>query len=431
MTTRLATIALASILLALPAPVRAEGGRHIAVEPAATLLLPYFEVALPKKPNGKQKGVNTLFTINNHDATAILTHVTIWSDLGVPVLVFDVYLTGYDSETIDLFEVIHGRLPQTASVGQDPGEVEISPQGPISQDINFASCNGGVLPPAVLPAGSVEHLRASLTGQPSPLFANNCLGRDYQEKKPIARGFVTVDTVNACSLLFPSDPGYLGGGGFTTFQNAMFGEWYITDKKGVYGDNLVAIRADQTEFVPGDYTFYSRFVADTAIDGRQPLATSWAGRYSNDPKDRLFPGGTEVIAWRDPKRPQAAFSCAVPPPFFPMVQQQIVAFDDEEQVEGLELPAVPPLPPGVVVPFPGVAQKLSVGDEQLPVTFPRGFLIMDLSTVVVGQTTNTVDPLAAQSFVTFVHANRKHRMAVRGTALDDANNADHVILPVP
>src|SRR5688572_21850617 len=176
MTKRLATIALASILVALPAPIRAEGGRHIAVEPAATLLLPYFEVALPKKPNGKQKGVNTRFTINNADATAILAHVTIWSDLAVPVLVFDVYLTGYDSETIDLFEVIHGRLPQTASVGQDPGD-EISPHGPVSQDINFASCNiAGGLPPGVLPEGSVEHLRASLTGQPSPLFGNNCLG---------------------------------------------------------------------------------------------------------------------------------------------------------------------------------------------------------------------------------------------------------------
>jgi hypothetical protein len=428
MTKRLATIALASILVALPAPIRAEGGRHIAVEPAATLLLPYFEVALPKKPNGKQKGVNTRFTINNADATAILAHVTIWSDLAVPVLVFDVYLTGYDSETIDLFEVIHGRLPQTASVGQDPGD-EISPHGPVSQDINFASCNSAGLPPAVLPEGSVEHLRASLTGQPSPLFGNNCLGHDYAEKKPLARGFVTVDTVNQCSLVFPSDPGYLGI--IPTFQNYMFGEWYITDKKGVYGDNLVAIRADPTEFVPGDYTFYSRYVADTAIDGRHPLATSWAGRYSNDPKDPLFPGGTEVIAWRDPKLPQNAFNCSVPPPFYPMAQQQVVAFDDEENVEGLEIPAVPPIPPGIILPFPGVTQKIAVGDEQLPVTFPRGFLIMDLSTTVVGQTTNAVDPLAAQSFVTMVHANKKHRMAVRGTALDDANNADHIIIPVP
>jgi hypothetical protein len=419
-------LALASLLA--PEALRAEGGRHIAVEPASTLLLPYFEVALPKKPNGKQKGVNTFFTINNAEATAILTHVTIWSDLSVPVLNFDVYLTGYDSQTIDLFEVIHGRLPQTASAGQDQGAVEISPQGFASQDINFASCTG-TLPPADLPAGSVEHLRAALTGQPSALFGNDCLGRDYQEKKPIARGYVTVDVVNACSSLFPTTPGYLGI--FTTDQNYMFGEWYIVDKKGVYGDNLVAVRSDATEFVPGDYTFYSRLVNDTAVDHRQPLATSWAGRFANDPKDPMFPGGTEVIAWRDVKVVQNAFDCAAPPPFFPLVQEQIVAFDDEEQVEGLEIPAVPPLPPEVIVPFPGAAQKIAVGDEQLPVTFPRGFLVMNLNTVVAGQTTNVGDPAASQNFVTMVHANRKHRMAVRGTALDDANNAEHTIIPAP
>jgi hypothetical protein len=429
MTTRIGTIALVLGALAMPAPLRAEGGRHIAVEPAATLLLPYFEVALPKKPNGKQKGVNTLFTINNAEAFAVLAHVTIWSDLSVPVFIFDVYLTGYDAITIDLFEVIHGRLPQTASVGQDQGQEEISPQGPISQDINFASCNGDAgLPPAALPAGSVEHLRASLTGQPSPLFGDLCLGRDYEEKKPIARGFVTIDTVNSCSLLFPDQPGYLGI--TTTDQNNLFGEWYMTDKKSVYGDNLVAVRADATEFVAGDYTFYSRFVADTATDHRQPLATNFTGRFANDPKDPLFPGGTEVIVWRDVKKPQGAFNCSTTPTFFPLLQEQIVAFDDEEQVEGLEIPAVPPLPPGVIVPFPGAAQRAAVGSPDLPVTFPRGFLRLNLNTILVDQTTNAGDPAAAQNSVTMVHSTRKHRMALRATALDDANNARHEILPV-
>ena len=47
-------------------------------------------------------------------------------------------------------------------------------------------------------------MRASLTGQPSPLFGNLCVGRDYGEKKPVARGYVTVDVVNHCSLVFPN-----------------------------------------------------------------------------------------------------------------------------------------------------------------------------------------------------------------------------------
>jgi hypothetical protein len=81
--------------------------------PAATLLLPYFEVDIVD-PNG----VNTLFSINNASATAVLAHVTVWSDQSVPVLDFDVYLTGYDVQMINLRDIfVNGNLPRTASVG--------------------------------------------------------------------------------------------------------------------------------------------------------------------------------------------------------------------------------------------------------------------------------------------------------------------------
>ena len=47
-------------------------------------------------------------SINNASATAVLAHVTVWSDWSVPVLDFDVYLTGYDVQTINLREVLLG-----------------------------------------------------------------------------------------------------------------------------------------------------------------------------------------------------------------------------------------------------------------------------------------------------------------------------------
>ncbi|HYX23107.1 MAG TPA: hypothetical protein VFC23_03055, partial [Thermoanaerobaculia bacterium] len=100
--------------------------------PAATLLLPYFEVDL-NNPNG----LTTLFSINNASATAVLAHVTVWSDLSVPVLDFNVYLTGYDVQTINLRDLLAGSVPVTASLGQDPTD-KISPKGPKSQDVNFA-----------------------------------------------------------------------------------------------------------------------------------------------------------------------------------------------------------------------------------------------------------------------------------------------------
>ncbi|HEY4565398.1 MAG TPA: hypothetical protein VIJ36_20650, partial [Thermoanaerobaculia bacterium] len=58
--------------------------------PAATLLLPYFEV-----DPGNSNGITTLLTIRNAAADPVVAHLTFWSNLSVPVLDFDVYLTGY------------------------------------------------------------------------------------------------------------------------------------------------------------------------------------------------------------------------------------------------------------------------------------------------------------------------------------------------
>ena len=108
---------------------------------------------------------NTLFTVNNASATAILAHVTIWSDLAVPVFAFNVYLTGYDAQPFDLRQVLLGTVPTTASAGQDPQDTR-SPKGILSQDINFASCTGQLPPPSAAPIYP-PYLRAALTGGPS------------------------------------------------------------------------------------------------------------------------------------------------------------------------------------------------------------------------------------------------------------------------
>src|SRR5262245_38450437 len=128
------TIGLALLsLVALCGPAVAEVGTIDAV-PAATLLLPYFECELDANLVPATGGVKTLFSINNASATAVLAHVTLWTDESIPTLDFDVYLTGYDVQTINVCDIFNGNLPVTASVGQDPKDT-ISPQGPLSQDI--------------------------------------------------------------------------------------------------------------------------------------------------------------------------------------------------------------------------------------------------------------------------------------------------------
>ena len=171
-----AALGVAACLLGMAIASSAEAAtlRKTAAEPAATLLLPYFEQDL-----SRPKGPTTVFSVNNASSQAVLAHVTLWSDLSVPILDFNIYLTGYDVQTINLRDIlVNGLLPRTASDGQDPTDT-ISPQGPFSQDINFASCTGQ-LPPPPLPAIFIQHLQTSLTGKPSPILGNLCAGRNLR-----------------------------------------------------------------------------------------------------------------------------------------------------------------------------------------------------------------------------------------------------------
>jgi hypothetical protein len=127
--------------------------------PAATLLLPYFEVDTAD-PNGR----TTLMAINNASARATLAHVVLWTDLGIPTLSFDIYLTGYDVQSINLRDIFAGHLPQTADHGHDPADI-LSPKGRLSQDISIPSC--GSLPAADLSSPLVDHLRRAHAGEPS------------------------------------------------------------------------------------------------------------------------------------------------------------------------------------------------------------------------------------------------------------------------
>jgi hypothetical protein len=427
----------AAVAAADAGPVAAElvpTAARVANEPAATLLLPYFEVELPKKIGGKRPGITTLFSINNASATAVLAHVTIWSDLAVPVTAFNVYLTGYDVQVIDLFQVLNGHLPRTASAGQDPGDTSspldgISNKGVISQDINFASCNGQLPYPDPLPVASIEHMRAALTGNPSALVGNLCAGRNYGEKKPIARGFVTVDTVSFCTLRFPTDPGYFVSGGFgdATNQNVLWGDYQHLNpaKKVGRGDALVHIQAsavDPESSLPGEYTFYGKHVFWTAADNRQPLSTQFAGRFVNVPKHPVFSGGTSVIVWRDPKVQQGYFNCGATPAFFPLNQTQIVVFDEQENPELPMLPPIPPFPASDIVPFPAATQIVKIGGPAFPVTTPSGWIFFNLDTIVVPAGSNPPEnPSAAQAVVTMVLESKgKFSTSYRATTLQSA-----------
>lgn len=366
--------------------------------PAATLLLPYFESDLDN-PNGSQTSVR----LTNTSATAILEHVTLWTDLAVPTLQFNVYLVGYDTVTIDLRLLFQGIVPQTASAGQDPADL-ISPKGQLSQDINFASCSG-ILPPPGLPPtssgmlppntawepGTLAAIRAAHTGQASSLWSGQCGAVAHGDN--IARGYITIDTVVFCTQQYPSDPNYsqaLLSGPF--LEDTLIGS-YTRINRGQNTQttgNLASVEDSFTDpqvKTSGRPTFYASFNGSTAVDQREALGTVWEARTLNGG----FTSATNITVWRDPGVAVAPFACGGPLPApFPLNTRQIVAFDEQEHPTTFNNSAA----------FPYATQNI---DSSTITPYQFGFMHLNLS---------TSDTTPLQSYVTVEHI-------ANGTLADD------------
>jgi hypothetical protein len=367
---RAKNLVVATFLLALLLPVVAAFGRICSVDkaPGATLLLPYFEVDLDR-PQGR----TTLFSIANASAASILTNVTVWSDLGVPVLWFHVYLTGLDVQTINVRDILNGVLPRTASHGQDPDDT-ISPKGQLSQDISFASCNG-FLPLPTVPPAFVDHLRKALTGRRSEIFAA-CAGQNLGDN--VARGYVTVDTIRRCELKNPSDPGYFGPEGMATNQNVLWGDFILVDEEQNFaqGEDLVRLEADPARFPNGSSTFYGRYVGYSGADAREPLPSLWGARYL---VGGAFSGGTDFLVWRESGGILRAFPCGQTPPGFPLLTLEQAYFDEEENVVvPWQFIFDPPQPQEAFQrQFPAESNRIDAAQDY-GLAFPFGWLYIDV-----------------------------------------------------
>jgi len=419
------------------------GGQAIALPgtiddvPAATLLLPYFELDLDN-PNG----ITTLFSVNNASASTQLAHVTVWSTWSIPVLDFDVYLTGYDVQTFNIRDIlVNGILPQTGfgttASNADPG----SPRGSFSfAKVNFPNCNGTATPPGppvyAIPAITSsfrQHLQALLTGKRSPIDST-CAGTNYGDN--IARGYITVDNVNSCSLLFPSSTGYFisGGLGIASNRNTLWGDYFYVNpgENFAQGETLVHIEADAAVFsTPGEYTFYGRYVTGTAADNREPTATTFAGRYVSGGG---FTGGTSLVVWRDSKFPPGA-SCTTGPNYGELFEQQIVVFDEFENPLTVVTggPSGEPTP-GAQCTFCDEAQRVDVGGDGITTNADFGWLYLNLNHATTRDATLGPGYInIAQAWVEVVmDAEGRFSVGFDAIQLDNANTAvsGGVSLPV-
>src|SRR5688572_15616326 len=100
-----------------PATTNNDDSCDISVAPAATLLLPYFEVAEDRA------GETTLFTITNVSQYPQIAHVVLWTDYSYPVIDFNIYLTGFDVQSINLFDLIWREDQGVIAPASGPKEV--------------------------------------------------------------------------------------------------------------------------------------------------------------------------------------------------------------------------------------------------------------------------------------------------------------------
>ena len=327
-----------SILLLLTTPILAATTRNddtcdIGLFPAATLLLPYFEVDVESRANA---GESTIFTVTNTAPTPQAARVTLWTDYAYPVISFNLYLTGYDVQKINLYDIIvNGRIAPDTQMGSGK-----SPLGALSDETSPAldeeSCREL---PQNLPSALLQRLQSAFrlgrVGAIGAIAACNTVGGVHQN----AVGYATIDVVAACTGSLPTDAHY-----FTheiRFDNVLIGD-YVQIHAGqdyAQGNPMVHIRAvpegghvssRRKSNLPR--TFYSNLqhtAANRTLDARQPLPATFATRW--------IEGGaagfeTFYKIWREsaagPKTECSAYPASAALPFV-----EAVRFDEQENPE--------------------------------------------------------------------------------------------------
>ncbi|MGH7342578.1 MAG: hypothetical protein ACREKH_19000 [Candidatus Rokuibacteriota bacterium] len=407
-------LALASLLV-LAGPAAAELCTIDPV-PASTLLVPYFEVDLTN-----QDGFTTLFSINNASPEPTLAHVTLWTDWSIPTIDFDVYLTGFDVQSFNLRDLFtSGALPQTAP------DDEISNRGFFSTPHAVLPGCAGNLPIGHLPPILRELIDQAHTGGAVSFFNGRCAGQNYGDD--IARGYITIDQVEACSTLFPNSPGYFGPGGVAGYGNGLWGDVFYVDPANDFAQGVTAVHVEAAPpgfFAPGDYTFYGRHVAFTGVDRREPLPTTFLTRYL---AGGVLAGGTDILCWRDSKaNPQPRVCNTGPPPPMPLGLTQAVFFDEEENpLVEQQPPPISPLPP----PFEGLPCMLEAERAVLssfPYDLVAGWLYLNLN----NSTGSPADPVAQAWVTTLINAEGRYAVGLDAVAFDSACEPMTGFIPLP
>lgn len=303
--------------------------------PAATLLFPFVTYNYDLGASG----YNTLFAITNVSNEAQIVHVTLWTDFSVPILDFNILLTGYDVQTLSIRDILaNGQLPVTVNSGHTTDE-GVFEDGPVSGANTYALWDPTDLPDpeptsalgsrcsssaqaypgrytTPIPANILALFEGWLkSSQTVPRYHDNCDNNPYVpsptpwfEARTEADDtwmYITADVVETCNTLFPDEAAYYGPGGEIRYDNVLMGDVIYVNQTARLSEaeNAVQIEADGAldliaTIDPAGFpaSFYARYANGfLTSDYREPLPTAWAFRYLQDEALGLTTG---IRAWK-------------------------------------------------------------------------------------------------------------------------------------
>jgi len=335
------------------ASVYGAGSCNLAAQPSASLLFPYFEVDL-----SDSGGVTTLIAVRNTRIAqgfdvATVARVTLWTDWGVPTLAFDMVIQAHGVQTVNLRDVFSNNV--------FPGEPAGVNLGKLKNCLTYRPSTQKLTEP--------EHqaLRNKHSGKAAPTA---CFGEGHLHSFK-ARGYLTVDAVNACSALgtpgnanpaWGTASGYFGNGlssALASDDNALTGDFFLVDPANDYasGSEAVHLPADYLRFdgTTNVRTYYGNFVGWNGSDDRVPLPSWWAVRYLNG---GVFSGGTDLVVWRDTRanvRNFTGVTCGSRPNWIPLTVFSLRAYPEAPAASGSDVPLDP-------TKLPLATQRVSTAD---------------------------------------------------------------------
>jgi hypothetical protein len=346
--------------------------------PAATLLVPYFQVSVG--PDGTPFGGtalarDTIVTIANASSAPMIAHVNVYDRYSSLQLDFNVALTGFDVQAWRMSDILSGNLPVTVNAaGNDACQSNTLPTtgSPDGGSNVYPNPDGFLRVKPLSPATPLDNT-AGITKYATPAFSFP-LGKTLATEcdgtvDVLAIGYIVIDHANYCTLSDPTDPNYYFHNAIG-MENNLFGEIIFTSGNGLptYGISTVNIEADTTIGTAAaqnpnlfSRSFYARYwqtnpriypanvcpncgaggVNDLLVtspwnvtvqgDQREPLGLRYALRWFDLTSSGILT--TNFMVWRGSRKDQgdAEFCQPGPPPFEQDETPVTLTFFDEDE----------------------------------------------------------------------------------------------------